>query len=262
MLDNNMTLMEPAGKGLIYNGTLIRDKGEMLSLTDMWKAAGEPENKRPAEWTRKEGSAFIDFVAEAHNVAHSHIMKSQRGKNGGTFGHWQIGIAYAKYLSHDFHMWGNQAIREKMEGLPPQVGLSPDVADAIERSLGIVKMLAHKVTTIEHSLPAMLEAMTHAAVAAKMADENLLYRRGQTAKQIWDNHGLPEKMRGTTLWLGNRLDEMGCGVMKAECGNKAIRIYDPDKAAACMKNGLHHKAKVYCSEKWGQGRLKLVEGRA
>ncbi|MDF3606333.1 hypothetical protein PE067_09395 [Paracoccus sp. DMF-8] len=201
-------------------------------------------------------------MALAHNLPTSQVMASKRGKNGGTFGHWQIGIAYAKYLSHDFHMWGNQAIREKMEGRAAHVGLSPEVADAIERSLGIVKMLAHKVTQIEHSLPVMLEAMTAAAVAAKMADENLLYRRGQTAKQIWDSHGLPEKMRGTTLWLGNRLDEMGCGVMKAECGNKAIRIYDPDKAAACMKNGLHHKAKVYCSEKWGQGRLRLVEGRA
>lgn len=28
-----------------------------------------------------------------------HIYKAQRGKGGGTYAHWQIALAYAKYLS-------------------------------------------------------------------------------------------------------------------------------------------------------------------
>ena len=31
------------GSALVYQGVTIRDRGEMLSLTDMWKAAGSPE---------------------------------------------------------------------------------------------------------------------------------------------------------------------------------------------------------------------------
>lgn len=51
---------------LDYNGAAIRDKGEMLSLTDMWRAAGSLDSKRPANWARKEGggiyrTCFDDF---------------------------------------------------------------------------------------------------------------------------------------------------------------------------------------------------------
>ena len=30
--------------------------------------------------------------------------------------HWQIGIAYAKYLSPEFHVWCNTVVRDRMEG--------------------------------------------------------------------------------------------------------------------------------------------------
>ncbi|MFC7738861.1 hypothetical protein ACFQX4_24380 [Roseomonas sp. GCM10028921] len=35
---------------LSYKGTAIRLRGAMLNLTDMWKAAGRPENRRPTDW--------------------------------------------------------------------------------------------------------------------------------------------------------------------------------------------------------------------
>lgn len=70
----------------------------------MWRAAGSPENKRPAEWARKEGEPFIAFIAGNLNVAHSHIEKlvqpSRGGRDPHTSAHWQVGIAYAQYLSH------------------------------------------------------------------------------------------------------------------------------------------------------------------
>lgn len=245
---------------LVYGGVSIREKGEMLSLTDMWRAAGSPNNREPFNWARKEGAAFIEAVSIAQNLPDSQVLKSKQGRNGGTFAHWQIGIAYAKYLSHEFHMWGNQAIREKMEGGIQHLPAS--VLENLERTNGICRMLAHKVTQIEQTLPVMLETMTMQAVAARMAEENLAYRRGVTAKQIWDRYNLPEKLRGSTLWLGNRLSEMGCGMMKADRGSSAVRIYDPDIADACMKNGLLHKSRLYASERMGQGKLKLIGGVA
>ena len=33
---------------LSYQGTTIRLRGAMLNLTDMWRAAGRPEDRRPA----------------------------------------------------------------------------------------------------------------------------------------------------------------------------------------------------------------------
>ncbi|WP_144404716.1 KilA-N domain-containing protein [Belnapia sp. F-4-1] len=35
---------------LSYHGIPVRLRGAMLNLTDMWRAAGRPENRRPADW--------------------------------------------------------------------------------------------------------------------------------------------------------------------------------------------------------------------
>lgn len=101
---------------LSYDGFVIGQSGDMISLTDMWKAAGGPEGKQPAQWSRTDlANEFIEFVAGNLKCADSHIFGSKAGRGGGTFAHWQIAIAYAKYLSPRFHMWANDAVREKME---------------------------------------------------------------------------------------------------------------------------------------------------
>jgi hypothetical protein len=41
------------------------------------------------------------------------------GADPGTFAHWQIALAYAKYLSPKFHMACNDVIRAHMEGARP-----------------------------------------------------------------------------------------------------------------------------------------------
>lgn len=104
---------------LAYNGQDIRTMDDMLCLTDMWRAAGAPSNKRPAEWTRYDGAPFIEAVCVNLNMgtAHIDVIRTVRGgKDPATWAHWQIGIAYAKYLSHDFHMWCNSVVRAHMEG--------------------------------------------------------------------------------------------------------------------------------------------------
>lgn len=101
---------------LIFNDVTIGNRDDMLSLTDMWRAAGEPKGKRPANWTRKEGAPFIEAVALTLNVPVGHILVTERGRSGATYAHWQIGLAYAKYLSAEFHMFCNTKVRDYMEG--------------------------------------------------------------------------------------------------------------------------------------------------
>ncbi|MEB3419892.1 KilA-N domain-containing protein [Salipiger manganoxidans] len=254
-----MTGYEVAGGSpLVYGQVAIREKGEMLSLTDMWKAAGAPENREPKFWVRQESvQSFIEVLAAAENVTVDHLLRIRQGRNGGTFAHWQIGLAYAKYLSPEFHMWCNSVVRERMHGHDSQ-HLPAEVLEQIERTNGIVRALMARMTKIHETLPQIMAAMSQAAVAQQMAEHNLAYRRGRTAKDIWDAAGLPPKLRGSTVWLGNRLSEMGCGLMKADVGAKAVRIFDPDKAEICLKNGLRHRARVYASERMGQGKFKLV----
>jgi hypothetical protein len=54
-------------------------------------------------------------VAVSQNLSEAQVIAAKRGKGGGTFAHWQIGLAYAKYLSPEFHMWCNEVVRERME---------------------------------------------------------------------------------------------------------------------------------------------------
>jgi hypothetical protein len=42
-------------------------------------------------------------------------LKITRGRFGGTFAHWQIALAYAKYLSPEFHIHCNNIIRRFVE---------------------------------------------------------------------------------------------------------------------------------------------------
>lgn len=257
MSAHDMALLGPSGKGFVYNSVAIRDKGEMLSLTDMWEAAGRPENKRPAEWARKDGKDFIDHVAVILNVAEGHIQTSRGGRGAGrgaTFAHWQIALAYAKYLSPEFHVWCNSVVRSHMEGTPLAVGLTENDRKAIG---GIVKNCAGLVIReqLANLLPVLLEPM----ISARLAESALLLRSGKTAKQIWDAHGLPPKIKGSANWFGNRLTEGGCMMEgRADRGADSIRLFDPDRAETILKLGLLHRAKVYVQERSGQGRLKLV----
>lgn len=128
---------------------------------------------------------------------------------------------------------------------------------------GIVKKCTAVV--MREQLAAVLPTMLDSLVAAKLAEQNILLRHGKTAKQIWDAAGLPPRLRGATVWFGNRLKEMGCcidGEGRFDRGSSAVRLFDPDKASLCLRNGLLHQSKVYASERMGQRRLRLVGGGA
>jgi Rha family phage regulatory protein len=60
----------------------VRD--ELISLTELWKAAGEDENRRPIDWARKEGATFISSRVIEEKVPVGHLLVTERGRNGGT----------------------------------------------------------------------------------------------------------------------------------------------------------------------------------
>lgn len=264
MTKHDMTLIEPSSKGLVYQGTPIRDKGEMLSLTDMWKAAGADAQQAPAKWRSLPSTkAFVDHVEVTIGKSDSELFKVVNGgRQPGTWSHWQVAMAYAKYLSPEFHMWCNSVVRAHMQG-EKAPGIPAETLEQIERSFGIMRMVVHKVTEIEKALPGIVEHLVQPLVAARLAESAYLLRSGKTAKQIWDAAGLPPKIKGSTNWFGNRLTEGGCLLEgRADRGDKAIRLFDPDKGETLLKLGLLHKSRVYASERMGQGRLRLAGGTA
>ncbi len=118
-------------------------EGNMVSLNKIYMISGMPDGKLdPRRWGQKPsiktsgssgktsisggpGYEFIEFCAKNLNVNAGDIYKAKRGKHGGgTWAHWQIGLAYAKYLSNDLHYVVNQVFHERLEEvIDPEIGV-------------------------------------------------------------------------------------------------------------------------------------------
>lgn len=132
---------------LVYAGTPIAERHEMLSLTDMWTAArlkhvedgGDPaafEHRRPDDWKKDAANrAFLDQVARTLNARPEGIWVGKRGIGGGTFAHWQVALGYAKWISPEFHMWCNTVVRAHMEGV---AGTAPTAVPLVTSSIRAV----------------------------------------------------------------------------------------------------------------------------
>ncbi len=243
---------------LNYNGHVISDKGDMLSLTDMWKAAGSPANKEPFNWERFDGRGFIDAVTVAHNLSATQVLIKKAGKGGGTYAHWQIGIAYAKYLDHDFHMWCNTQVRAVMEGKVP-TAIPDDVLELIKRTDGIAKMLAHKVTEIEKAIPSMVGEVMEARIAA---DPRVAVVSYVSVKQILEaDYKVPARgRRSIQRKVFVRLSAycLANGIKAFKCAHSGTWLFPPHEAGAFIREHCSGIIKAHLDRHKGQGSLRLV----
>ena len=102
-----------------YGQATVRARAdEQVSLTDMWNASGADDSKRPADWRAStQARSLEEFLAENVIAGISgNCFSAEKGVNGGTWAHWHLALAYAKYLSPAFHVWCNDVIRREMEG--------------------------------------------------------------------------------------------------------------------------------------------------
>jgi hypothetical protein len=105
--------------GTYNDTTLTFTHDKKISLTDMWRAADGAYSQRPTVWLDQEGTKrFLESLEKRFNVTENDIalVKAVRGgTNPGTWGHYQIALAYAKYLSPEFHIWCNEVVKERIE---------------------------------------------------------------------------------------------------------------------------------------------------
>lgn len=87
----------------------------MASLTGLWKYAGSPKNMNPNDWTRTDqGMRFIESTCRILNTVKNRIIKTRRGRYGGTYGINQIVLEYAKYLDTDLSVLVNEVFFERV----------------------------------------------------------------------------------------------------------------------------------------------------
>ena len=78
-----------AATALEINGTSIRFTDEKLvNLTDLWKAGGADRAKQPTQWIRHApAQEFINEISAQLKAVPEQLLKSTRGRTGGTFAH-------------------------------------------------------------------------------------------------------------------------------------------------------------------------------
>lgn len=94
----------------------IACENDLVSLTDLWKGYGSDPQKTPAKWQETEqAKSFIKAACKLLNIAKNDIIKSRRGKGGGTYAHRQIGSEYAQYLNPEYGVIVNEVFFQRVE---------------------------------------------------------------------------------------------------------------------------------------------------
>lgn len=253
-----MTKHYIAKSDLVYNGSLIHEKADKLSLTDMWKAAGEPANKNPHEWMRSiEAKNFIDFLSVSLNTENSRIIKTQKGKGGGTFAHWQIALAYAKYLSPEFHMWCNQVVRAHMEGRAVTT-----TSNLTKYDTAIIGNVVKNCTgvVVRDELDRLLPEIVSSVANMIQPQQPVVIIQGKTAGEILRANGFGG-IKGLAAWFGNRLEAFGCRINNNGSGYLGVsraRLFDPNKTDLYLKSGGKFAIRQKIAERQGHRNLRLV----
>lgn len=95
-----------------YEGQAVRFN------TDGWINATEAAarfGKLPHEWMRlPETVAYLEAMAKYGKIPQ--LVRSRRGRNGGTWLHPKLAVAFARWLSVDFAVWCDEQIEALLRG--------------------------------------------------------------------------------------------------------------------------------------------------
>lgn len=263
---NATTDTTPDGTGnlpVIAGVEIATDKHGRFNLNALHRASGEGDAKRPGNWLRLDGTkALIAALKDqCSDLSTAPIRTVNGGAAPGTFADELLAVDYAGWISPEFRLDVHRVFIAYRRGALLPAAVPGETLEQIERSFGIVRAIVHKVTEIEKALPGIVANLVEPLLVARLAEQRLLLRAGKTANDIWLAAGLPSGIKGASTWFGNRLAEMGClagGGMRADRGSGSIRLFDPDQAAICLRNGLVHRCRTYVDERRGQKRLHLV----
>lgn len=153
---------------LQYNGTTIHEDAEFLNLTDMWRADGRDESKRPSDWiVSKQATELREFIEETDARISGIAFHTRKGGSAGgtTWAYWSLAMAYAKYLSPKFHAWCNEVVRAHMQGRTVAAAPAPAIVSAEMIALAV----AEAMKAIIPSLVTLLEARINSAIDERMS---------------------------------------------------------------------------------------------
>lgn len=169
---------------------------KLVDLTGLWETAGSPANKKPNDWRdTNNGHEFIVALEKNLKVSLDKILKiEKKGRKTNLWGHWQIALAYSKYLDPQLHIQVNEWVRQYLgEEKNPELGVNRAVENWKRKGYSD-KWINNRLTNIQvrHKFTDTLQqhGITQSFEYANCTDiinKNVL---GGTAKQIREEKGL------------------------------------------------------------------------
>lgn len=242
---------------LIYKGVLIHQWDEKLSLTDMWRAAGSDDVRRPSNWLASaDAKNFIEalMVLNAGISGINDLVQTERGKLGGTRAHWQIGLAYAKYVSPDFHLWCNTVVRAVMEGKIPGPG-------GLTRA-DLLAMEARLEAKMDAKLSSAVEKLSFVAEAYDPTRQRVVTHR-PTVRFLEGLRVPPKGRRGLTIKVSKLLLQLvvvsgDLSLVRMENEDKGRWMFHVDLFNRWHTNGGAEIIRAHKAEQEGQGVMKFA----
>ena len=99
----------------IFEKNVRVNDDQMVSLTDLWKAAGRPKNKKIHDFVnKKDTKEYIDYLSSKTGIPALNIIKG--GKFPGTWSHKYIAYDYASWVSPEFKFGVHTILDEFFKG--------------------------------------------------------------------------------------------------------------------------------------------------
>ncbi|EEY09488.1 P22AR C-terminal domain-containing protein [Mannheimia haemolytica] len=103
--------------------TAIRQHENLFSLNDLHQVSGNSKNHQPSNFSRLETTQALVSAIQAEGTANP--IKTLRGTQGGTYACKEIVIAYAAWISPQFHLVVLRAFLNQLENLQKNSEIQP-----------------------------------------------------------------------------------------------------------------------------------------
>jgi hypothetical protein len=204
----------------------------MVNATEMAKPFGK--GKRPSDFLRlASAKSLIAALIQDRNsdsnyrtsaVVESQVLTTKEGQHGGTYMCEDLALAFAMWLSPQFHVWILKSVREIIFGNNPEL-----VKEAVMNLPRIQKELNKKRWRRNRIKAALLGPERRKEMSGLISERNLINQQIQGLSSIEGNEGLylnPEKLGMKMYRLVKQRDELNQKIGEVADAHEKLLVQD------------------------------------
>jgi DNA-binding XRE family transcriptional regulator len=224
--------------------------GEMVDIADLHAVAGGLQEQSPHTWLREgKTKELMGILSQSLGLSSSRLVKTKQGK---VVVHWQLALAYAKFLSSEIHLQINQIFRERLQELvDPELGLKRATQRAIAayhrkgKSESWIEERLRGVMRRNHFTNELDKAGIRGWPVANYTNLENFALLGATAKEYRIENNLPKNARIRDHFSASQIAAFG--LLEAVMTEHIQQLPEPTKrgVSRIIYNTTHGMAELY-----------------